>query len=93
MPAKQAEASPWEVLCVDLIGPYKIDIKNSRKPLQLWCLTMIDPATGWLEIVEIKEKSSIAVAKVAEKRWFMRYPWPSQVVLDRGTEFMGNFKP
>ena len=51
--------------------------KNSRKPLQLWCLTMIDPATGWLEIVEIKENSSIAVAKATEKRWFMRYPWPS----------------
>ena len=57
MPAKQAEASPWEVLCVDLIGPYKISVKNSRKPLQLWCLTMIDPATGWLEIIEIEEKS------------------------------------
>ena len=52
---------------------------------------MIDPATGWLEIVEIKEKSSIAVAKAAEKRWLMRYPWPFQLVLDRGTEFMGNF--
>jgi transposase InsO family protein len=23
--------------------------------------------------------------------WFTRYPWPSQVVLDRGTEFMAEF--
>ena len=53
---------------------------------------MIDPATGWLEIAEIKDKSSFAVAKAAEKRWFMRYPWPSSIILDRGKEFMGDFK-
>ena len=92
LPPKTAEATPWEVLCVDLIGPYKINVKNSKKPLVLWCLTMIDPATGWIEIVEIKEKSSFNIARAAEKRWFMQYPWPSNIVLDRGTEFMGDFK-
>jgi len=27
LPAKQTEASPWEVSCVDLIGPYKMNAK------------------------------------------------------------------
>ena len=42
LPEKEAEAVPWEKLCVDLIGPYTI--KRQRKPsLTLWCITMIDP--------------------------------------------------
>jgi len=27
LPEKQAEATPWEKLCVDLIGPYHIKMK------------------------------------------------------------------
>ena len=51
LPKKQAEANPWDILCIDLIGPYTINHKNkSKKPLILWALTMIDPATGWFEM-------------------------------------------
>ena len=50
LPAKTTEESPWDTLCVDLIlGPYKIQRKG-KKDLKLWCLTMIDPATGWFEM-------------------------------------------
>ena len=31
LPAKEAEDTPWEKLCVDLIGPYKIKIKITTK--------------------------------------------------------------
>ena len=51
LPEKQAEANPWDILCIDLIGPYTINHKNkSKKPLILWALTMINPATGWFEM-------------------------------------------
>ena len=50
LPEKEAEVNPWEVLCVDLIGPYTVT-KNKREKISLWCCTMIDPATGWVEIV------------------------------------------
>ena len=92
LPAKQAEAEPWDVLCVDLIGPYSI--KSTKKPktdLNLLAVTMIDPATGWFEIKEIPNKESYTVAEAVEQTWFARYPWPTQVILDRGTEFMGEF--
>jgi hypothetical protein len=48
---KDAEAMPWDRLCIDLIGPY--NIKSSVKGVKippLKCITMIDLATGWFKI-------------------------------------------
>jgi hypothetical protein len=53
---------------------------------------MIDPATGWFEIKEIKSKDTFSVANALEMAWIMRYPWPTQVIMDRGREFMGEVK-
>ncbi len=90
LPAKEAEADPWEVLCVDLVGPYTIK-RRGKNNLILWCLTMIDPATGWFEMREIPNKEAITVANLVEQTWLTRYPWPNQIVFDRGKEFMGEF--
>jgi hypothetical protein len=35
------------------------------------------------------DKRSITVANIAEQEWFSRYPWPTQVTYDRGSEFIG----
>ena len=48
---------------------------------------MIDPATGWFEMREIKTKSADNIANVLETAWLTRYPWPSKVIFDRGSEF------
>ena len=69
LPEKQAEAEPWEKLCVDLIGPYMIKETKNKKKIVLWCITMIDPATGWFEIKEIKNKLAINVADIVEQTW------------------------
>jgi hypothetical protein len=90
LPAKEAESTPWDVLCVDLIGPYTIK-RRGKKNLVLWCVTMIDPATGWFEMKEIPNKDSNTVANLVEQTWFTRYPWPTQIIFDRGKEFMGDF--
>ena len=43
LPVKEAEYKPWEILCVDLIGPYKIKSKHKGKRIpELKCMTMID---------------------------------------------------
>jgi hypothetical protein len=49
LPEKEAEAMPWDRLCVDLIGPYNIksNVKGVKIP-PLKCITKINPATGWL---------------------------------------------
>jgi transposase InsO family protein len=49
---------------------------------------MIDPATGWFEIAQYNDKRSIA--NIVEQEWLAWYPWPTQVIFDRGSEFMGH---
>ena len=53
---------------------------------------MIDPATGWFEIDWVPNKEAFTVASLAETTWLTRYPWPQQIIYDRGTEFMGEFQ-
>jgi hypothetical protein len=50
LPEKDAEAMPWDWLCVNLIGPYTIksNIKGIKIPPLKKSITMIDPETGWL---------------------------------------------
>ena len=52
---------------------------------------MIDPATGWFEMKEIPNKDSGTIANIIEQTWLTRYPWPTQIIFDRGKEFMGEF--
>ena len=89
LPEKVAESNPWDKLCVDLIGPYQIRRKG-RSTLICKCVTMIDPATGWFEIHQYDDKRSITVANIIEQEWFCRYPWPTQITYDRGSEFIGH---
>ena len=94
LPEKEAEAELWDKLCVDLIGPYTIKLQHGNRrgqTLTLWCVTMIDPATGWFEIVELPDKQAITVANIVEQTWLTRYPWPTTMTFDKGKEFMGEF--
>ena len=52
---------------------------------------MIDPVTSWFEIAEIKIKRADIIANVVETTWLTRYPYPTQVVLDRGKELIAEF--
>ena len=89
LPEKEAEAIPWERLYVDLIGPYTIERKN-QEDLHLQAVTMIDPATGWLEIAQYDDKRPITVANIVEQTWLTRYPRPDICTIDRGFEFIGH---
>ncbi len=40
------------VLCVELVSPYTLK-GNNNPSIGFMCLTMIDPATSWFEIVEL----------------------------------------
>ena len=88
LPEKEAEYKPWEHLCIDLIGPYKIQTKkHGHKIPELRCVTMINPATGWFKIKQYNDKKSITVA--IEQVWLARYPRPYLITLDWGSEFIG----
>ena len=49
---KLAITNLCEALCVDLIGPYTLKGKDKTQ-IDFMCVTMIDPATSWFEIVEL----------------------------------------
>ncbi len=98
LPEKEADAIPWKTLCTDLIGPYTIcypakkdkngNIIKESTEITLHCLTMIDPCTGWFEIAEIENAKADEVANVLQETWLTRYPWPAEIIMDRGREFM-----
>ena len=73
--AKLAEETPWNKLCVDLIGPYKIRIKG-KDPLILKVVTMIDPVTMWFEVKQYSDKKAMTIENLVETNWMVRYPWP-----------------
>ena len=48
-----AITTPWEALCMDLIGPYTLKGEDKKTEIDFMCVTMIDPATSWFEIAEL----------------------------------------
>ena len=86
-PPKEPEIIPWHTLCIDLIGPYTFGSEKKGTNVTLHCLTMIDPATGWFEIAEIPIKQADYIANILEQVWLTRYPWPTEIRMDRGSEF------
>ena len=56
IPPKLAVTEPWKQVCVDLIGPYTVKGADGTV-LDFMCLTMIDPATSWFEIVELPNRN------------------------------------
>jgi hypothetical protein len=50
--AKLTITTPSEVLCVDLIGPYILK-GNDKTVIESMCVTVIVPATSWLEVAEL----------------------------------------
>ncbi len=66
LPPKQVISTPWEALCVDLIGPYTIKGKDSSS-IDFMAFTMIDPASSWLEVVELPTITRLMTRKVNGK--------------------------
>ena len=56
LPPKIAKTTPWQCVCCDLISPYTLKGKDGSI-LDFMCLTMIDPPTGWFEIIELPNMS------------------------------------
>jgi len=70
-PKSTPEIVPWHTLCIDLIGLCHFGVKNKKEPekdtfVQLHCLTMIDPATGFFECCKIMCKHGDHIANHLE---------------------------
>ena len=92
LPSKVVDLTPWECVCVDLIGPYTVTDKMGNDRV-LTAMTFIDPATGWFEVTEIPEKNSARISQIFNNTWLSRYPRPQKVIFDNGNEFKKDFLP
>ncbi len=88
LPPKNIEhLSPWDEVCVDLIGPWKIVINQFEYHFR--ALTCIDPIINLPEIIPINNATSREVANAFEDHWLSRYPLPQRYIHDNGNEFLG----
>jgi hypothetical protein len=90
IPVKMAEATPWEIVQVDLIGPWKVKTPSGVKTLR--CFTAIDPARSLPKTCEITDKRSQTFMDAFHNNCFCLYPRPIQVTFDSGSEFKKVFK-
>ena len=74
LPPKQVHhLNPWDEVCVDMIGPWKVKI-NSENIFR--ALTCIDSVISLPQVVPVKNAISLTVAKTFENEWLSRYlPW------------------
>jgi hypothetical protein len=56
--------------------------------MTLQVLTIIDLSTHFMEIVALKNKESITVARSLNQVWLCRDPRPVDCLHDNGTEFV-----
>jgi hypothetical protein len=45
---------------------------------------MIDPATGFFEIVQVNSKTATSIQDLFHNTWLARYPCPQFIVFDNG---------
>ena len=44
---------------------------------------MIDPVTGWFEVVRYYDKRAITITNLVETTWLSRYPRPIEITYDQ----------
>ena len=65
---------------------------KSGRSVNLQAVTMIGPATSWIEICTIPSARADLVANQVELAWLTHYSLPNTVIVDRGNEFLVEFR-
>ncbi len=66
LPPKIVISTPWEALCVNLVGPYTLKGKEGLS-IDFMALTMINPASSWFEVVDLPTIMRLMTKKVNGK--------------------------
>ena len=74
-------------------GGKKYAMKGKKdKDIYLQAITMIDPATGWIDIRSMPEARADLVDNQVELAWLTRHPLPNKITVDKGKELLAEFK-
>ena len=65
LPEREIRSEPFEEVAVDLIGTWKIPIRN--KTYEFKALTCIDTVTNLVELVRVENKTAAHVSKIFRK--------------------------
>jgi len=84
LPTKIAITTPWEALCVDLVGPYTLKGKDGTQ-IDFMCLTMIDPASSWFEIVELPVLETLNTPTAISRKGTKTHKQPKEAYFDKSS--------
>ena len=72
---------PWEVIGIDMIGPFKETGRGHK-----YCVTATCLFSKWTECEPVKDKSADSVLYALGK-WVYRHGAPLRIITDQGKEF------
>ena len=85
VPQGQIESiSPWDILSVDVMGPFISSRKGER-----YILSIIDSFSKYLILVPLKDHTASTVSQALYERVIGYFGCPKKILCDRGTEFTG----
>ena len=90
LPVPQVVYNPWDIMQVDLFGPWRFEDMNGITR-EIKAVSMIDPMTRWIELADYTSKTSENISFIVDREWLLRYPRPSEIIFDNGTEFSSEF--
>eukprot|EP00804_Cyclotella_cryptica_P023910 CCRYP_010028-RA/>CCRYP_010028-RA protein AED:0.35 eAED:0.68 QI:0/0/0/1/0/0/6/0/715 len=90
LPTKFVVSNPWEI-CVELTGPYTFKGKDGTE-IDFMCVTMIDPATSWFEIVElpVTEFDSVTPTGKKGRKGTNTHNKPKEAYFDKSSAQVGS---
>jgi hypothetical protein len=86
LPLKDPKLDPWYQVQVDLIGPWRVDLRL-RLHISIRALSAIDSFFGLCELTPIKNMVCAHVGTVFHNVWLCHYPNPIYCIHDNGPEF------
>ena len=70
--------------------PHVIRRKANKENVNIKSVTMIDSVIGWFKITQYDDKIVISIAYLVETTWLTRYPRPTEITYEQGSEFIGH---
>ena len=86
LPAKKTEVTLWHAVCACLVGPCTVE--TDQGDIALYCLTIVDPVTHWVELVEIPNKIAEESALQFDRFWLSRCARSNCIMFGKESEFV-----
>lgn len=74
--------TPWEVVAIDIMGPYTKTTKNNR-----FVFVITDLFSRWVEAYATAKTESSDVIQILEEEVFTRFGYPKAILSDNGPQF------